>query len=452
VRLSETHKRFIQTVINQLPRYIELYSSDEQQLLNEFLNTLKYYNEADYKREHLSRRFIEYNQQYSQTQKYLDTPFLWFAVDYFSHANLTLSLAKFDGKTFYEYMTKPLKRSAQSKGLFSLIKNSTSLMDFEWENLQVTSTRIDIKLLDEHLIALNSVYKTIEELGVHSLNSTELKKKLTENTSEFSYMRDYKNFHRLIDSQWALWFYPPAFDLSHVYINIILEENSNITDLIDFNDSHNTTLCNSRIYRIPISKNEYCGYLTIPSRMDTSLKEEFTLNQEKDKIIVKKYEKVSMERIGTSFALYETKKGWTDSIPSLNKQNLYALKRKKDPIDNSTLSNFYITPEFNDNWNFQKFIEPAKLILLYCKGSLFYNFDFLPLNKVTSSDQSTNRYNMSEIGLLKYLYEKGVCRITYVATRLLYAFSPYQYEIILPKMTSNEVKHLVSWIPVYKII
>jgi len=415
--------------------------------LNRFLETLKHYNEADYQRENLSKRFIEYNQQYSQTQKYLDTPFLWFAVDYFSHANLTLSLAKYDGKTFYEYMTRPLKRSTQSKGLFSLIKNSTSLMDFEWENLQVTSTRIDINLLDEHLIALNSVYKTIEELGVHSLNSTKLKKKIQEEISDFPYMRDLENFHRLMDSQWTLWFYPPAFDLNRIYIDFLIPNNSKITDFISFNDLRNTTLCNSRINRITGSKNEYSGYLTVPSRFSSTLKEIIDFNQEKENIIVKKYEEITMERLASSLALYDVKNGWKDSIPSYYKKILSKLKGKKIPIQKLSFSNYFITPKFNNAWNFKKFVEPAKLIQIYCKNSNLYSFDTLPLNKTNSNIAYANKFDLSDIGLIKYLYEKGVCRITYLANRLLYTYSPYTYEINCPTMSSDRIEYLISWIP-----
>jgi len=408
---------------------------------------LKYYKEADYQREHLSNRFIEYNQQYKRTQKYLDTPFLWFAVDYFSHANITLSLAKYDGKTFYEYLTNPLKRTKLSEGLFSLIKNKTSLIDLKWEILQVTSTRIDINLLDKHLLALTSTYKTIEELGIHSLDSSQLKKRLSKKTSEFPYMRDLENFHKLIGSQWTLWLYSPAFDLNRVYIEFLIPKDLKITNFISFNDSRNTSLCNSRIYYINESKNQYCGYLTIPSNLKTSLRELINLYQENGKIVVNIFEEITMERIATSFTLYNVKKGWNDSIPAYNKQILSDLKRKKDPLRYSVLSNFFMTPEFSSTWNFKNFFEPTKLIDLYCKNSGIYHFDTLPFNKVSNNDLTSIRFETNEIGFMKYLYEKGVCRITYVPNRLLYTFSPYQYEISLPSLPSNKHKHLLSWIP-----
>ena len=432
VRLSETHKRFIQTVIDQLPPYIEEYPADEQQLLNEFLNTLKYYEEADYQRDQLSNRFSEYYQHHEQTQKYLDTPFLWFAADYFSHANLKLSLAKFDGRTFYEYLTKPLKRTAQCVGLFALIKDKTSLMDLKWENLQVTSTRIIVNLLEEQLIALNSVHKSIDDLGVHSLNSTVLRKRVRKETSKFPFMRDLVDFHRLIESQWTLWFYPPAFDLSRFYINFSLPDNAKISDLIDYNDLRNTTLCNSRFFYMPESKNEYCGYLTIPSRFNSVLKEIIDFNQEKENIIVKKYEEITMERLATSLTLYDVKKGWKDSNPK-------SYKKKHSKLN--------ITPKFNNAWNIKKFVEPTKLIQIYCHPSGTHSFDTLPLNKINSNDTSQNRFSALEMGLVKYLYKKGVCRITYIANRLLYAYSPFQYEIILPSMSSDRIERLVAWMP-----
>ena len=432
VRLSETHKRFIQTVINQLPPYIEEYPADEQQLLNEFLNLLKYYKEADYERERLSNRFTEYYQKNTRTQKYLDTPFLWFAVDYFSQANITLSLAKFDGRTFYEYLTKPLKRTAQCVGLFALIKDKISLMDLKWENLQLTSTKITVNLLDEHLIALNSVHKAIEELGVHSLNSTVLRKKVRKETSKFPFMRDLVNFHRLIESEWTLWFYPPAFDLSRFYINFSLPNNAKISDFIDYDDLRNTTLCNSRIFYMPESKNEYCGYLTIPSRFNAVLKKIIDFNQEKENIIVKKFEEITMERLATSLTLYDVKDGWKDSNPPPYRKKHF---------------NLNITPKFNNAWNVKEFGEPTKLIQIYCHPSGMYSFDTLPLNKINNDNTPQNRFSTSEMGLVKYLYTKGVCRISFVSERLVVTYSPFQYEIILDSMSSDRIERLISWIP-----
>lgn len=54
----ESFKRFIKTILDQLPAHIEQYPpQDSQDLLNDFLSVLQYYEEADYQRKRLSKWF-----------------------------------------------------------------------------------------------------------------------------------------------------------------------------------------------------------------------------------------------------------------------------------------------------------------------------------------------------------------------------------------------------------
>jgi len=95
----ESFKRFIKTIVNQLPAHIEGYPPTDQVLLNDFLSVLQHYEEADNQRNRLSKRFEWYIKSISGTEQYLQIPFLWFTYNYFWNANLLLNISKF--QTFF---------------------------------------------------------------------------------------------------------------------------------------------------------------------------------------------------------------------------------------------------------------------------------------------------------------------------------------------------------------
>ena len=87
VKVTEMHKKMIKTVIDQLPKYIQYYSPVDQMILTNFLLLIEYYEEAEYNREYLKHRLLEYNRKLLKTSEYLHTPFLWFTHTYFQKAS-----------------------------------------------------------------------------------------------------------------------------------------------------------------------------------------------------------------------------------------------------------------------------------------------------------------------------------------------------------------------------
>jgi hypothetical protein len=425
-------------VINQLPPYIEQYPSKEQEVLTEFLEILKYHGEADYRRGRLSKRFIDYIQKYNQTQNYLDYPFLWFAIDYFANANLKLSLAEYDGKSFYAYLANPFRRSFQSEGGFLLIKNQVPLSDIKWEQLQVTSTRIELTLNEEQLLLLKNVYHAINERGIFSLQSRQLKKQITPSNNSFPSMRDLTHFFMLLGSKWELWFFTPAFDLKYLYVHFKLAKNTPFAEIIDFHNPENRTLCNSWIYRVPESENEYSGYFVIPKTFIDDLKDFLRHNENKYKISVLRMDEIITERVSFSLALYFLGRGWQDS-PS-------ASSRPQE-------SDFYITPEFNQDWCYTQFPDPLALIQFYCKHKPIYYFGNLPLDLVSKKPLNLEaiRHSAAERGLVKYLYEKRVCMLAFDSPRMYYAYSPTFFEIHYPISSLDNLRQVISWLPYARI-
>ncbi|MHA1207511.1 MAG: hypothetical protein ACTSSO_08090, partial [Candidatus Hodarchaeales archaeon] len=93
VTLAEMNKKMIKTVISQLPPLIQHYPDSDQVLLNNFLELLKYFEEADYERSKLISRLTEYTNSLQEAAIYLQTPFLSFTKTYFQNAQATLTWA-----------------------------------------------------------------------------------------------------------------------------------------------------------------------------------------------------------------------------------------------------------------------------------------------------------------------------------------------------------------------
>ena len=122
VSVTEKHKKMIQTIIKQSPQYIQQYPQDDQRLLNEFLNLLTHFDEAEYQRTRLLERFIDYNKKLYGTDLYLKCPFLWFTETYIEKAITALILTDFNASSFFEYLTKHLRKKIEGPGVFDLIR------------------------------------------------------------------------------------------------------------------------------------------------------------------------------------------------------------------------------------------------------------------------------------------------------------------------------------------
>ncbi|MFW9780258.1 MAG: hypothetical protein ACFFE8_15540 [Candidatus Heimdallarchaeota archaeon] len=438
VWLRETHKKLLQTVIDQLPPYIERYSLEEQELLTAFFETLKYYEEADSQRERLSKRFLDYNRQYYQTRIYLKYPFLWFSIAYFATANLMISLAKYDGRSFYAYLARPFRRHSQSEGGFLLVKNQTPLESQLWEQLQIICARIELNLTEAQLLVLKNVYQTIKERGIHSLHSRQLKKQITTDTHSFPMMRELANFFKLLGSKWDLWFYAPAFDLKYLYFHLKLAENTPLTKIIDFQNPKNRTLCASRIHRVPDRENEYSGYLVIPEPFLEDLKGFLAYNKHIRRVVKLEMDEILTERVSFSLARYSPGKGWQERSPPSSIAQDY---------------NRYITPEFNQTWHYTQFSDPLALIQFFCRHKAIYYFEDLPLDPVPVKRQTreTVKQAADERGLLKFLFEKKVCVLAFDSPRLHYLYSPYLFEVRLPVSSLDALNQIVSGLPFVRI-
>lgn len=441
---SVAWKRFLNTILSQLITYIDQYPVIDQEYLKEFYSILQNYNvDIITSRKAISVRFEEYIKKYQQSEDYLKLPFLWFTRRYFINAHLLLSIEGFYAADFYSYLVKYLRGTTDMEGAFQLIRKGTPLTDFKWEQLQYACIRIINPLTRDELQAIHTIYSLISEahLKVFDIQRIKAAIKTSVNSPEIS--RNFNRFFTLIDARGGHWFYPPAFDLKQLYFYFQLSELTSLSEIIDFQDPANTTLCASRVYQVKDFPNVFTGYIVIPTQLLGRLKNYLKRCEQQGKLILNYLNEITDIRISASLALYRAEKGWKELSPTLKKQLTMQLKtsnprkqRKKSPI-------FFLTRAFNQNWNFRIHPTPSQVIDLYCKF-----FHEISLNEQLSSVQhSSHRYSKSGLSLLKDLNDINVCQLTFYPNRLLFEFSLDQYWINLPLIPFNQLSRLLKWLP-----
>ncbi|MFX0125416.1 MAG: hypothetical protein ACFFAE_17480 [Candidatus Hodarchaeota archaeon] len=449
----ESFKRFISTIVDLLPPYIEKYPQSDQLLLREFLTVLRHYGEADYQRNKLSQRFREYYEKLLETDQYLQTAFLWFTYNYFSNANMLLNISKFHANFFYEYLVKHLRGSSTNLGVFGLIRKNVALKDLAWEQLQYESNKLLIPLTNDQLQILKTVYLSLLKEGVYTLDSRKLKDIITnqvEFPSKIKSTKELTRFFSLVDAQWFYRFFLPAFGLDCIIFHFQLQESSSLKDVIDFHNPENTLLCMSDVFLVRNSPKTYIGRLRVPSRDFGHLKVYLRKCERQAYLILKKLVKVMTRSLSGSLTHYRANSGWFEQSPTKNYRLKQLIQSQNPKKKQKEFPSLFFQPQCDIQWHYKQHPFPIEIIRLFSKLSPhFYSFTNLPLRLLDLQDS----YSLSrvEIGLLKQLYYNQVVQIGFVPLRLVFEFSLDEYCVILPKITLFQLKRFLDLIPFSEI-
>lgn len=447
---QKSFKRFINTIVDLLPSYIDQYPPNDQLLLREFLAVLQHYNEADYQRKNLSQRFKEYCDSLLGTDQYIQTAFLWFVFTYFSNAHMLLNISKFHAYQFYEYLVRHLRGHSSVPGVFSLIRENVTLTNLIWEQLQYESQKLIVPLTDNQIQILKQIYASLKE-GVHVLDSRRLRTIII-NQVEFpknvKSNEEFTRFFSLIDGQWRYRFFDPAFGLDWVILQIQLQEFTSLEDIIDFQTSRNTVISTSDVYFIRNLPNSYLGILRVPSQDFDQLKGFFQRCERQGGLILESFERITTRSFWNSLTHYRTGAGWVEQSPTRMRrltQLLQTQNPKKKLIEYPSL---FTPPPFNSHWHFSDHPLPKELIKVLCDLSPHtYSYQTLPLN-----NQEFSSLSQTDIGLLRQLYYNQVVQIRFIPWQLVNEFSLDLYCVILPKIPDFQLKHFLNLIPYGDVI
>ncbi|MFX1538431.1 MAG: hypothetical protein ACFFDI_29925 [Promethearchaeota archaeon] len=444
----ESFKRFVNTIINLLPPHIEKYPEPDQLLIWDFISVVQNYEEADYQRNKLSKRFKEFNNKFLGTEQLLHTTFLWFALTYFANADRLLNISRFHADSFYKYLVKHLRGSTKIPGVYGLIKDKVPLTDLSWERLQYETNKLLVPLKDDQLQILKTVYPFVMKEGVNALDPRKLKAVIFDQMKfpkRFKLNKELSRFFSLIDGQWFYRFHSPAFGLKQIFCQIQLRNSTSLKDIFDFQDPKNTVLGISDIFLDRNLPNRYIGLLRIPSQNFDQLKTYLQECEHQGGIIIKKLEEITTRSYSGSLAYYRANTGWLDPSPMRMRRLVQLLKTQNPKKRQKPDSSFFISPPFNLQWNFRQHPLPTEIIKLFCNISPHtYSFSNLPLHLSNKQGTSLTR---TEVGLLKQLNYNQIVQIGFLSWRLVYEFSLDLYCVRLPNIPRFQVNHFLELIP-----
>ncbi len=442
----ENLKKSLNTILLQFPKFVEKYSLEDQQLIAEFLNVIKFYEEADNRRNVLLARFTEFITKTRNRKQYYDLPFLGLTVVIAENAVYHLSIARFYPLEFYNSLLQQLRP------LFQLIRRIEPLISLKYEEtLQATRSLYSPLSSDEYRL-LQYTYSLLKSEGLTSLNSNYIK-------TEFGKKEDIprrlkkeieiSRFYTLIEGRWWIHFHFPAFGLSQVVFHFELIDNTSLIDLIDLNNPNNTVLTYSNVFQVLNSNSEYIGIFTIPNN-DINLLKDLFQRYEQSRLVKRKELTVISHRLrSTSFDYYKEEKGWRN-LSANKKQSIKQVLSSTDPeVYNLEQSSFNIPNFNNSNWSFSEHQSPEKIIKFFCTTPSEFAYTGLPLN-IPSSDYP-NSLNRDDIELIHYFYSQKVLSIGFIPWRLIDDYSLNIYVVKVPAVPLAKLEHFLSVIPYAEI-
>jgi hypothetical protein len=447
----ETWKRFLQTIISQLPTWMAKYSSTEQAYLNEFLTTIQMCEvNTHMARTTLTNRFRELIEKYRHSEEYYRLPFLWFVVTYFTRANQLLGIAKFHADVFYEYLVQFLRGDTQIDGVFQLVKKETALDNLAWEQLQYACSKLIVPLTNEELQIFQTIYSSIPELEIQALNQRIVKRTIVNEVRSPKVSRDLQHFFTMLDATWYLRFRMTALGLKIMYFQFQRDKDISLTEIINFQNPNNTTLGASQVYQIRGQPDTYIGAMLIPDQLKTQLQEYLEELKQQGKLIFTEMDEIKENHVSCSVNLYRAGLGWRKITETDWRQYSKLLKTTQPRKRRTKSPPFFLTPTFNQEWHYQQHSEPSQVIELCCTGASAFSFENLPIGG--SHNKIISHFSKREVNLLQDLHRKKIVHVGFHSDRLAYEFSLDSYWITLPFMSRDQLSRLLVWLPYAQIL
>ncbi len=436
-------KRFMETILSHFPNHLEKYTPEERVLLNEFVNILQNYTvDTGERRDRLISSFNQYIEKHKPTQTYYNTPFLWLTISYFENASQLLNASGFHANQFYEYLVKHLKK------IFRLVKEGVDLSDLGWEGLQYDCYKLIVPLTDEEFQILQIIYSLIKNSGIKALNFNHIKTTISHQMKKPNISRILNRFFTRIDAYWYLQFNPTTFGLERLFFHFQLKESISLSDIIDFQNSVNTTLCASNIYQIRNFPNMYTGFLLIPSYCLKELKDYLQQKERQGDLFIHTLSQITDSRISGSLALYKVGEGWSTlsqhKLGILRNRLTTSRPRERKGKQESIHPSLLMDP-YDQTWHYSWHPHPNQVISLICK--IPRAFTVKDLSRRFSIKQTNNTISISESNLLKELFRKQVARITFFPNRMIYEFSLDDYWVEVSPIPYKQLLRLLYWLP-----
>ncbi|MHA2226764.1 MAG: hypothetical protein ACXAC8_16245 [Candidatus Hodarchaeales archaeon] len=445
-RKSEIQKKFIQTALSEIPKYLANYPEQDQTIVQEVLSILTQHPSVDIKQHR--ERFTEQSRvlltSYSHDRReiYLQNAFLWFVVSYLGKAIRILDQASFHADEFYQYLLQHIRGTPQVVGMFPLLRKRTPLTDLAWEQLQYACSKLTVPLSREEVSLLFSILD-----ADHKVVKKTLFPEKTKDLHTYGYPR--KKFKRLlyrVDTYWWFHIYQPAFEREMVFFRIQLHENTDLKeDIIDFTDPANTTLCQSYVQWVRGSDDSsrvpktFIGVARVPSDRVLRFKDYLQECEDKNRLTVHECVRVDQKFNSQSYALYSDK-GWHSWTDTDLRRLISRLKTKNPRLKRSPAANGFHLHEYNENWHYLESTDPIQAIKFFCKCYQSNIEGIMPETLPLPFSETEKR-------IFKELYQHKVVIPTVAFRQLLEDYSMDEYWVILPRLPLNQLKRLLICLP-----
>ena len=212
----ETWNRFLSTILSQIPPLISQYPSNEQEILSPFL-TLLSQNEVDTikQREKFLDGIDKLTNEYHTSDRYIETPFLWFSVTFLLNAQRLLVEASFHVDVFIQYLVKVLRGDEEEQGVYQLLRQNVSVNNIKWEKLQYyCNTNLSDPLSEDQLEIIKVLYSLVNKMPLQGMNQYYITREIAEKVSINKQFRGLHHLFSRLDARWGAWMFPPVFELS----------------------------------------------------------------------------------------------------------------------------------------------------------------------------------------------------------------------------------------------
>jgi hypothetical protein len=441
----EVLKKFIHTFIEQVPKYLPQYTPIEQKLVTEFIELLSLCeSQAQFSREKLSVQLETYSNQIKKRNEYYSTPFLWFTEIYFDNAHLFLRVADFQAYDFHNFLVKYLRGSKELPGAFKLIQEGNSLLDMNWEALQYNIiTSFKFPFTEEELSTFKDLYSFIYTAGIDGFNQKKIKDLLVRKGFSERKLTKFIHLITLVDAKWNFMFHIPAFGLRYVFVDFTLKSSSSLEEIIDLNDTNNTTLCNSWLFQVREIPKNYLGYLVVPEHDSVHIKQYLQNCEQQEKLMLNELTDILEIRRSTSLSRYHAREGWA-TLSSKERQNIKEKMRIKHPRKKrKKIPAFFVDGSFNQEWNYDQNSDPKELISFFSNFSKRITYETLPIH----SENPKIAFSKSNTDILKKLIQEQICQPFFTLDRIIFEYSIDHYSVEIPKMPLKQLEYVQRALP-----
>ncbi len=448
----EAWNRFLSTIISQIPPFISQYSSHEQEIITPFYNLLAQ-NKVDTHKQRdcfLEEMKILTNEYYN-SNRYIETPFLWFSVTFFLNAQRLLIEASFHADTFIQYLVKVLRGDGEALGVFQLLRQQTSVNDIKWEKLQYyCNTDLSDPLTEEQLEIIKVLYTLVNKTPIQGMNQYYITKEISEKVLVSKKFRGLHHFFSRLDARWGVWMFPPAFDLSLVMFMIKIHKSNSNFDLNVLKLDQNFVMGMSNVYQLLKEDNIFSGFVYVPKRLLNVLIEYFKENENNNRLEIIYLEPITSLQAGTSLAFYLEGTGWERQvIPSTFLNSVES--RGKFNTDKVLESLSSITPKMKlGKFTYNDLDAPEQAIKLYIKTFSAISFANLPIG--LKGDFQNSAVTQSDLALLSKFFAKKIASSTFQLRNALSEFSLDMFWMEIPQNSSRTTQTFLHWFPMSSVI